>query len=183
MGMCDACRVFVRRFFCTNSKLQTYRCHKDFLMRIRALIFLLLLVTPAATAFTHHSFAAYYDTQRPVSVTGTIVKVDWVDPAVFVHLKAEDKATGKITTWAFEAESHKYLEKAFGLSKEMLKEGSTITIVGYSTRRGADVSDTVANPELAARVRAETQAAIVQFEFADGKKIPIMNFVPEIPKQ
>src|SRR6188508_2772107 len=115
MGMCDACRVFVRRFFCTNSKLQTYRCHKDFLMRIRALIFLLLLVASAATAFTHHSFAAYYDMQRPVSVTGTIVEVDWVDPAVFVHLKAEDKATGKITTWAFEAESHKYLEKAFGL--------------------------------------------------------------------
>jgi hypothetical protein len=112
--------------------------------------------------------------QRPVSVTGTIVKVDWWIPPVFVHLKEEDKATGKITTWAFEAESHKYLEKAFGLSKEMLKEGSTITIVGYSTRRGADVSIRLRILSSPLGFERKTQAAIVQFEFADGKKIPIL---------
>jgi hypothetical protein len=145
-------------------------------MRIRALIFSLLFVGLAITALaTHHSFTGYYDTARPVSVTGTIVKLDWVAPAVFVHLRAQDKATGKITTWAFEAEAFKYLERTFGLSKEMFKEGSTITIVGYATRGSADVSETVSDPELRARVRAETQAAIAQFEFADGKKIPIMN--------
>ena len=69
------------------------------------------------------------------------------------------------------------------ISKEMLKEGSTITIVGYQTRRGADVSETVSNSELAARVRVETQAAIAQIEFADGRKIAVLNNVPEIPKK
>jgi len=152
-------------------------------MKIRALIFSLLLLGLADSAAAHHSFVAYYDAQRPISVTGTIAKLDWAEPAVFVHLKAEDKATGKITTWAFESESFKYLEGAIKLSKEMLKEGSTITIVGYQTRRGADVSETVSNSELAARVRVETQAAIAQIEFADGRKIAVLNNVPEIPKK
>lgn len=152
-------------------------------MRTRTLIFALLLLGTAVTALAHHSFAGYYDLGRPVFVTGTIVKVDWVAPAVFVHLKAEDKASGKITMWAFEAEAAKYLERTFGLSKEMFKEGSSITIAGYATRGSADVSETVADRELREQVRAETQAAIARFEFADGKKISILNTVPQIPKQ
>jgi hypothetical protein len=145
-------------------------------MRMKALVFSVFLFGCVATSLaTHHSFAAYYDGQRPFSVTGTIVKVDWVAPAVFVHLKVDDKVTGKTTTWAFEAESFKYLEASFKLSKDMFKEGSVITIVGFRTRSGMDVSETVADPELRARVRAESQAAIAQFEFADGKKVALMN--------
>ena len=147
-------------------------------MKARALILTILLLGLAATSLAHHSFAGYYDLNYPVFVTGTIVKLDWTEPAVFVHLKAKDKASGKSTTWAFEAESFKYLEKVLGLSKEMLKEGSSITIVGYATRRGADVSETVSDPELSARVRAETQAAIAQLEFTDGRKIPILSTIP-----
>jgi hypothetical protein len=78
-----------------------------------------------------------------------------------------------------------YQEKIVGLQKEMLKEGSTITIVAFPGKRGADVSETVADKELAARVRAETQAAFVQFEFADGRKIAVIKKALEtldIPK-
>jgi len=59
-------------------------------MKIRALIFSLLLLGLADTAAAHHSFVAYYDVQRPISVTGTIAKLDWAEPAVFVHLKDEE---------------------------------------------------------------------------------------------
>jgi hypothetical protein len=147
---------------------------------------LLLAALVATPLVAHHSLAPYYDTNRLVSVTGTIVKVDWVKPAVFVHLKVEDKATGKTTTWAFEGESFVYQEKIVGLHKEMLKEGSTITVVAFPGKRGADVSETVADKELAARVRTETQAAFVQFEFADGRKITVIKKALEtldIPKQ
>ena len=154
-------------------------------MKTRVLILSLLLLGLVTTAFAHHAFLPYYDMNYPVSVTGTIVRVDWANPAVFVHLRAEDKVTGKSTTWAFEAESFRLLESSFKLSKDMFKEGSTITIVGYGKRLGGlDVADTVTNnPELAALVRVETQAAIAQFEFADGKKVAITNTVPEIPKK
>jgi hypothetical protein len=152
-------------------------------MKTRVLVLSLLMLGLAGTVLaTHHSFAAYFDERSPVSVTGTVVKLDWVAPAVFVHLKAEDKATGKTTTWAFEAESFRYLERGFNLSKDMLKEGTVVTIVGFKLRPGADLSKTVADPELAARVRAESGAAIAQFEFADGRKIAILNSVPAIPK-
>jgi hypothetical protein len=154
-------------------------------MKTRVLLLSLLLLGLVATAFAHHAFSPYFDTNNPVSVTGTIVRVDWANPAVYVHLRVEDKATGKSTTWAFEAESFRYLESAFKLSKDMFKVDSTITIVGYGKRPGGlDVADTITNnPELAALVRVETQAAIAQFEFADGKKVAIMNTVPEIPKK
>jgi hypothetical protein len=148
-------------------------------MKMKVLVFCLLLFGCVASSLaTHHSFAAYYDQQQPFAVTGTIVKVDWVVPAVFVHLKVEDKVTGKFTTWAFEAESFRALESGFKLSKDMFKEGSVITIRGFRTRPGANVSETVADPELNARVRAETQAAVAEFEFADGKNIALMS----IPK-
>ena len=157
-------------------------------MRTKVLAFSFLMLGLAATALApaliaHHSLAPYYDTNRLISVTGTIVKVDWVEPAVFVHLKAEDKTTGKTTLWAFEGESYKYQERAVGLQKEMLKEGSTVTIVGFPGKRGADVSETIADKELAARVRAETQAAFVQFEFADGRKIPVIKNALDLPRQ
>jgi hypothetical protein len=152
-------------------------------MKTRVLILsLLMLGLAVALQARHHSFSAYFDLGSPISVTGTIVKLDWVAPAVFVHLKAEDKATGKSSTWAFEAESFKLLESAFKLSKDMLKEGTVVTIVGYKLKPGANLSETVADPELRARVKAETGAAIAQFEFADGRKIAILNTVPEIPK-
>jgi hypothetical protein len=65
-------------------------------MRIRAFLFSLALAASSVAALAnHHSFSAYFDIQRPFSVTGTIVKVDWVNPAVFVHLRVEDRATGQ----------------------------------------------------------------------------------------
>jgi hypothetical protein len=153
-------------------------------MKAGVLIFSLLLpALVAAPLAAHHSLAPYYETNRLISVTGTIVKVDWVTPAVFVHLKVEDKATGKTTMWAFEGESFKYQERIVGLQKEMLKEGSMITILAFPGKQGADVSETVADKELAARVRAETQAAFVQFEFADGRKIPVIKNALALPRQ
>jgi hypothetical protein len=152
-------------------------------MKPKVVIFSLLLLALVAPLVAHHSLAPYYDTKRLISVTGTIVKVDWVKPAVFVHLKVEDKATGKTTMWAFEGESFVYQEKIVGLQKEMLKEGSMVTILAFPGKRGADVSETVADKELAARVRSETQAAFVQFEFADGRKIPVMENALDLPRQ
>jgi hypothetical protein len=144
-------------------------------MKTRALILSLLLLGLAASAAAHHSLLPFYDTDRLISVTGTIVKVDWARPAAFVHLKVEDKATGKTTIWAFEGESGDYQEKIVGLRKEMLKEGSTVTIIALPGLPWADVSTTVADKELAARVHAETQAAFVQFEFPDGRKFVVMK--------
>jgi hypothetical protein len=175
---------FCQAFSWTNREAPAYRERRDFGMKTRVLIFsLLLLALVAAPLVAHHSLAPYYYTNRLVTVTGTIVKVDWVQPATFVHLKVDDKATGKTTLWAFEGESFVYQERFVGLQKEMLKEGSVVTILAFPGKPGADVSETVADKELAARVRAATQAAFVQFEFADGRKIPVIKNALALPRQ
>jgi len=151
-------------------------------MRHKVSVLVMLFIATALTALTalanHHAFSAYFDTQRPVRVTGTIVKVDWVNPAVFVHLRAADGASGQSTTWAFEGESSNSMARY--LSPSMLKAGDTVTVVGWMGIPGTNLSETVADPELAARVRAERAASIAQFEFADGRKVPIVTNVPDI---
>jgi len=150
-------------------------------MRIKVLIAAVTLVVSSVAALAnHHSFSAYFDSQKPFSVTGTIVKVDWVDPAVFVHLRVVDSADGQAAIWAFEGESVKAMERR-GLSRQMFREGDVVTAVGWMGRPGANLSETVRDPELAARVRAERTASIAQFEFADGRKVPVVGNVPTLP--
>ena len=148
-------------------------------MRIRGLALSLILSGLSVTALgNHHSFSAYFDSQRPFSVTGTNVKVDWVNPAVFVHLRVDDKATGRTTTWAFESESVNYL-RTKGLDGGMFKAGDQLSVIGWMGKPGTNLSETVAEPELAARVRAESAASVAQFQFADGRRFPVVENVPQ----
>jgi len=46
----------------------------------------------------HHSFAAEYDGNAPIKITGTLMKVDWVNPHSWIQIDVKDK-DGKVTTW------------------------------------------------------------------------------------
>jgi hypothetical protein len=151
-------------------------------MRIRALILSLALAASSVAALAnHHAWSPYFDSQLPFVASGTIVKVDWVNPAFFLHLRVEDKAAGHVTVWAFEGESANYM-RSRGLSPDMFKEGAPLTVVGWMGKPGTNLSETVADPELAARVRAGRAASIAQFEFPDGRRFPVVGSVPQIPR-
>ncbi|HLK49226.1 MAG TPA: DUF6152 family protein, partial [Bryobacteraceae bacterium] len=49
----------------------------------------------------HHSFAAEYDSAQLITLKGTISKVEWTNPHIYVYLDVKD-AGGKVTTWALE---------------------------------------------------------------------------------
>jgi hypothetical protein len=49
----------------------------------------------------HHSFAAEYDSNRPLTVTGTVTKLEWTNPHARVFIDAKDDS-GKIVHWDFE---------------------------------------------------------------------------------
>ena len=67
-------------------------------MKKRLIAALALLVTVLSVrAWAHHSFAAEYDINKPVTLKGTVIKVDWINPHVYLHLDVKD-AVGKITT-------------------------------------------------------------------------------------
>src|SRR5215510_8107220 len=91
-----------------------------------ALLFLvavLLLCTPF-TMRAHHSTAAQFDTSRTVKVTGIISKLDWANPHVHVLMDV------KTEHWDVELASPGGIVVA-GLSKDLLKPGTTVTITGY----------------------------------------------------
>lgn len=91
----------------------------------------------AAPVFAHHSFAAEYDTKQPVKVTGTVNKVEWMNPHARFYVDVKDD-TGKVTTWNFELAAIPVLLKQ-GWTKNSLHAGDKVTVEGY---RAKDASNT-----------------------------------------
>jgi hypothetical protein len=90
----------------------------------------------AAPVVAHHSFAAEYDSQTVLTLTGTISKVEWTNPHIYIHLDVKDPA-GKVTTWSLEGYPPNTLKRT-GFSRDLLKEGGKITITAYKAKDGSN---------------------------------------------
>ena len=97
------------------------------------------LLVSVAPALAHHSFAAEYDTSKPIKVTGVVTKMEWMNPHArfYVDVKEVD---GKVTTWNFELGAIPVLLKQ-GWRKDALKPGDQVTVEG---NRAKDESHTAA---------------------------------------
>jgi hypothetical protein len=85
-----------------------------------------LLATCAALAVgtaarAHHSVAGQFDAAKRTTLTGTITKVDWINPHVYIHMDVADER-GTITTWRLESLPTAMMRKA-GLTSELIKAG------------------------------------------------------------
>jgi len=94
----------------------------------------LLLCGPALVA--HHSVAGEFDTSKSVTLKGTISKVEWINPHIFLYLDVKEE-TGPATTWALETLPTAMLRKA-GLNKDtvMGKPGEIVTISANPAKDG-----------------------------------------------
>jgi len=97
------------------------------------------LLVGVAPAVAHHSFAAEYDTSKPVKVTGTVSKVEWMNPHARFYVDVKE-ADGKLSTWNFELGAIPVLLRQ-GWRKESLKAGDQVTVEG---NRAKDESHTAA---------------------------------------
>jgi uncharacterized protein DUF6152 len=95
----------------------------------------LLLSVPAPA---HHAFPAEFDVDKPVTLTGVVSKLDWVNPHVYVHLDVKESG-GKMATWSLESWPTGILHKS-GISKEMIKEGTPLTILAYRAKDGTNLA-------------------------------------------
>jgi len=91
----------------------------------------LLLTASSVTA--HHSFAAEYDSAQPVTVSGTVVKIDWTNPHIHFYVDVKNDAGG-LTQWKFEGYPPNMLVRQGWKKDETLKPGDMITVSGWHSR-------------------------------------------------
>ena len=84
----------------------------------------------------HHSFAAEFDANKPITLTGTVTKVEWTNPHVWIYLNVKDKTTGQVTNWGFEMGPPHGLQRR-GWRRETLKLGDEVTVAGSLAKNGA----------------------------------------------
>ena len=87
-----------------------------------------LLLTGGKVA-AHHSFAAEFDREKPITLTGTVTKVEWTNPHVWVYLNVKDATTGQVTNWGFEMGPPHGLQRR-GWRRETLKLGDEVKVAG-----------------------------------------------------
>ena len=91
------------------------------------------LLAPAAVA--HHSFAAEFDANKPVTVTGTVTKLEWTNPHARVYVDARDES-GKIVNWDFELAGPNGLMRR-GWTRHSLKPGDSVVVTAYGAKNAA----------------------------------------------
>src|SRR3979409_1606305 len=97
----------------------------------------LLLATMRASA--HHAFAAEYDENKLVTVSGTVTKLKWTNPHAWVYVNGKDDS-GQANSWGFEMGSPGGLLHR-GWKRTDLKTGDQITIEGYRAKNGTKVAN------------------------------------------
>jgi len=93
------------------------------------------LLGATVPAAAHHSFAAIFDAAKPVKITGTVTRMEWMNPHTWIYIDAK-AADGKAEQWAFELGSPNRLMR-YGWNQDSLPAGTTVTITGSRARDGS----------------------------------------------
>ena len=110
------------------------------------------LLAGTVSVAAHHSFAAEYDGEKPVTVTGVVARIDWMNPHIYFYVDVKDDKGG-VTQWKFEGYPPNMLVRQGWKRDATMKVGDTVKVFGWRAR---------VNP---------TQAAGRDVTFADGKKL------------
>jgi hypothetical protein len=105
-------------------------------MKLRVVVMMvgLWLAALSVSLQAHHAFAAEFDAKKPVHFEGTITKMEWTNPHVWLHMDVK-KPDGSMENWAFEAGTPNVLFRR-GFTKESLLPGTKVVVDGYQAKNG-----------------------------------------------
>lgn len=93
-----------------------------------------LLLAPVGV-YAHHAFAAEFDANKPVQLKGTVTKVEWVNPHIWIHLDVKESG-GEVTQWAVEGGAPNAMFRR-GWNLKSVPPGIAVVVDGYRAKNGS----------------------------------------------
>jgi len=106
---------------------------------LSALASVALLTVAAAPLAAHHSFAAEYDANKPVTLHGSVTRVEWTNPHARFYIDVKE-SDGSVTSWNLELASPNVLVRQ-GWTRSSLKIGDEITVSGSMAKDGSKMAN------------------------------------------
>jgi hypothetical protein len=107
--------------------------------RVLSSLIAALPLLASAPAAPHHAFAAEFDINKPVQLTGTVTKIEWTNPHAWLFIDAKDDS-GAVHNWAIELVGINDLLR-LGWGRDRVKAGDSISVVGFGARNGTNTAN------------------------------------------
>ena len=108
-------------------------------MKSRLAFVAIFLGLASIPVLAHHSFAAEYDSTKPVTLKGAVTKVEWMNPHARFYIDVKDES-GKVTNWELELGSPNGLMRR-GWTRNSMKSGDTVVVEGYLAKDGSKLAN------------------------------------------
>ncbi len=87
-------------------------------------------------AYAHHSFRSQYDPDQPLTLTGYVTKIDWMNPHVYFYIDVVNSETGEVENWGFEMGPPHMLQNT-GWKRNTMQIGDEVEVHGTRARDGS----------------------------------------------